>query len=220
MNRETAKRLKAELKNSYQAIAGDFSSTREKPWPLFDELISRIPKGSKVLDLGCGNGRLYGALKSLEVDYTGVDFCSALLEIARRKYPQQHFVEQDITELEMDGHFDVVVSIAAFHHIPSRQMREEVLGKVFEALRDDGTLFLSVWDLWQIKYWRAFLKSFSRVLFQLLRHDPRDVFISFGKEKVPRYYHAFLPFELRGLLTQAGFTIQEHWRSGRNLVFV
>ncbi|MEK6821326.1 MAG: hypothetical protein AABY11_02925, partial [archaeon] len=44
--------------------------------------------------------------------------------------------------------------------------------------------------------------------------------IPFGKEKIPRYYHAFLPFELKRLLRQTGFRIEAEKVSGHNLLFV
>lgn len=41
----------------YERIACHFSETRYKPWPKVADFLSNIPKGSFVLDIGCGNGK-------------------------------------------------------------------------------------------------------------------------------------------------------------------
>lgn len=45
-----------------------------------------ITTQSRVLDIGCGNGRWYEALKKFGLAYTGVDFSPSLINIAREKY--------------------------------------------------------------------------------------------------------------------------------------
>jgi len=52
-----------------------------------------IEPGQKVLDLGCGNGRLLNALKDKKIDYIGVDNSEKLLLEAQTLYPeyQQRF---------------------------------------------------------------------------------------------------------------------------------
>lgn len=65
-----------------------------------------------VLDLGCGNGQLYGhfADRGLDCDYTGVDFSEPLLAAARQAHPEATFVSDDVETLErIDRTFDVVV---------------------------------------------------------------------------------------------------------------
>jgi SAM-dependent methyltransferase len=70
-----------------------------------------IPKGQRVLDLGCGTGRL---LAGLEPSYgVGVDFSPRMIEVARKSYPQHQFIvadmesEKDLAMIE--GTFDYVV---------------------------------------------------------------------------------------------------------------
>src|SRR6202022_3303381 len=70
-----------------------------------------IPKGQRVLDLGCGTGRLLAALEpSVGV---GVDFSPAMIEEARRRYPHLEFhlgdIEDASTFNEIPGPFDVIL---------------------------------------------------------------------------------------------------------------
>ena len=219
---ESPKKTIQSLKKAYQSIAHDFSQSRRSHWAEFSFFADFIPEGSKVLDLGCGNGRFYGYLdeQGKLIDYTGVDFCPDFIKIAREKYPQQEFIEQDMTELDLGKRYGRIISIASFHHIPSRKLRKKTLKLLFEHLEDDGLLLLSVWNLWQWRYFFPILRSFLRFLGSFFREDPRDLFIPFGKQKVLRYYHAFIPFELRSLLKKSGFIIESSEISGFNYLFV
>jgi|SRR5690606_4512246 len=222
MAQTSSQKILSDLKKAYESIAKDFSDTRNHHWPEFRFFSEYIPQQSKVLDLGCGNGRFFGFLEEREilVDYTGIDFCRPLLDIARKKYPQQEFIEQDITKLHLGKKFDRIISVAAFHHIPSRAMRQKTLRLIFDHLEDDGVLLLSVWNLWQKKYFFAHARSWARFVFSFFRKDPRDLFIPFGKKKTMRYYHAFLPFELRRLLRTNGFSVERTEISRYNYLLV
>jgi ubiquinone/menaquinone biosynthesis C-methylase UbiE len=70
-----------------------------------------VPEGLKVLDLGCGNGRLLAELKpSLGV---GVDFSANMIAIAREKHSQLEFHEGDVEDADviagLSGPFDVII---------------------------------------------------------------------------------------------------------------
>jgi cyclopropane fatty-acyl-phospholipid synthase-like methyltransferase len=47
-----------------------------------------ILPGQKVLDLGCGNGRLFKILKNKNVKYVGVDNSEKLLLEAQKQYSE------------------------------------------------------------------------------------------------------------------------------------
>lgn len=70
-----------------------------------------VPPRQRVLDLGCGNGRL---LRDLRPSYgVGVDFSPVMIEAARRRHPDLHFVlgdvEDEVVLEQLDGPFDVIV---------------------------------------------------------------------------------------------------------------
>ena len=68
-----------------------------------------IPPGMRVLEVGCGRGDLLAALKPAYG--VGVDFCPAMLERARRRHPELHFVEADAHELDLNETFDYIVCL-------------------------------------------------------------------------------------------------------------
>ncbi len=66
-----------------------------------------IPPGSKVLEFGCGNGRLLGALKPSRG--VGVDFSTRAIELARTAYPHLEFHTADIHEWKTTEKFDYII---------------------------------------------------------------------------------------------------------------
>ncbi len=66
-----------------------------------------VPKGKRVLEIGCAQGDL---LAALEPDVgVGVDFSREMLDRARQKHPELRFVEADAHELGLEEKFDVII---------------------------------------------------------------------------------------------------------------
>jgi SAM-dependent methyltransferase len=70
-----------------------------------------VPKGLRVLDLGCGTGRLLSELEPSRG--VGIDLSPASIAIARANYPHLEFHEADIEQSDalkgLDGPFDVII---------------------------------------------------------------------------------------------------------------
>lgn len=70
-----------------------------------------VPEGARVLDLGCGTGRLLAELRPSQG--VGVDFSPAMIEEAQRTYPQYQFhvadVEDDNALAVIEGTFDYII---------------------------------------------------------------------------------------------------------------
>jgi len=45
------------VQSVYEAIAGHFSDTRYKAWPVVDSFFAGLKPSSVGLDVGCGNGK-------------------------------------------------------------------------------------------------------------------------------------------------------------------
>jgi SAM-dependent methyltransferase len=66
-----------------------------------------VPKGSRVLEVGCAAGDLLAATAP---SYgVGVDLSPAMIELATTRHPHLHFVVGDVHELEPTETFDVVI---------------------------------------------------------------------------------------------------------------
>ncbi|MGH9018986.1 MAG: class I SAM-dependent DNA methyltransferase, partial [Acidimicrobiales bacterium] len=63
----------------------------------------------RVLDAGCGTGRVAIELDRLGCEVVGVDVDEAMLAEARTKAPHLEWVGADLSTVELDGTFDGVV---------------------------------------------------------------------------------------------------------------
>jgi len=210
MKKEQADKLIRKVKRDYNRIADHFDQTRSHPWYEFKIYRELLSEGDKVLDLGCGNGRLLEFIDRRNVDYTGIDVSEDLLKLAKKKYRKKklkssyRFKKGSFFRLPYKRPwFDKIFSIASFHHIPSVDYRIKALKEMKRVLKKDGTLVISVWNLWRGKYRKYIWKS----LFNLKMYDFKDCFIPWGDTGIERYYHAFSVFEMRSLLHEAGFFI-------------
>ncbi len=209
MNKEYAKYLLDKTRQDYNAIAKSFSSTRRFVWQGLEPLYNYALPREKVLDLGCGNGRLLQIFKEIDIDYTGVDSSEKLIEIAKKLYPNAKFQVADALHPPFPtNHFDKIYSVAVLHHIPSNQLRLEFLDGVKRVLKPDGLLILTVWDLWR---WQRLGPIFKFTLLKALgrsKLDFKDIFVPWRNTR-QRYIHCFTQGELERLIEKAGFRIKE-----------
>lgn len=70
----------------------------EYPFAGYHKLLSEIErqvikrKSGKILDLGIGTGKLAKKLYDANFEMTGLDFSSKMIEVAREKMPEAHFI--------------------------------------------------------------------------------------------------------------------------------
>lgn len=66
-----------------------------------------IPRGSRVLEIGSGNGDLLAAVAPSRG--VGVDFSGAFVQMARERHPHLTFIEKDVELLDLDETFDYII---------------------------------------------------------------------------------------------------------------
>jgi ubiquinone/menaquinone biosynthesis C-methylase UbiE len=209
MNIKYAKYLIKKTKADYDKISQSFSESRAQLWPELKELKKYVKKSERVLDLGCGNGRLLELFRNENIKYIGVDSSENLIKEAQKKYSER-FKVVDILNLPFDdNYFDSVWSIAVLHHIPSKELRLKVLKEIKRVLKRNGKVIITCWNLYQLRYLRILLKSTIRKILGLSRLDFKDAFLSWQNTGVQRYYHAFTKRELKKLFQKAGFKVEK-----------
>jgi SAM-dependent methyltransferase len=102
------------------------------------------PAGS-MLDVGCGTGALARRLASAGYEVTGVDPSEGMLQVMRERSPEIRAVQASGTELPFDSdRFDVVLSVAAFHHIAEPGAVRATLAEMARVARPGGRIL--IWD--------------------------------------------------------------------------
>lgn len=91
--------------------------------------------GERILDLGCGTGHLTKKIASVGADVTGLDHSRAMIEEARKLYPDIRFEIADGTDFHFDEPFDAVFSNAALHWM---RKPASVIRSVWDALKPGG----------------------------------------------------------------------------------
>jgi SAM-dependent methyltransferase len=164
------------------------------------ERLGSGPGWGRVLDFGCGAGRLSQALARHADAVVGVDISPGMLDTARRlnTAPNCEFVLNDGPDLRMfgDGSFDLVYTALVLQHLP-RPMVETCLAEFLRVLRPGGVAVAQTptsprWTfrgaLWRFAPW------------PLLRFGQR---VALGYP-APMRMTAMPPARLRGLVTAHG----------------
>lgn len=99
----------------------------------------------RVLELGCGAGRLTGYLAQLGGDAHGVDVSPAMVDYCRRRYPRARFEVRDLRDLGAygDASFDAVWASFNVLDVLDDGDRRAVLQEVRRMLAPQGLLLMS-----------------------------------------------------------------------------
>lgn len=105
-----------------------------------------VPPGARVLDAGCGTGRVAARLHALGYPVVGVDVDEPMVAVARERFPDIPWHVADLASLELGRSFDLVV--AAGNVVPFIDLAAlpQVADRVVEHL-DPGGLFVSGFGL-------------------------------------------------------------------------
>jgi tRNA (uracil-5-)-methyltransferase TRM9 len=207
MDKQTAEKLIDKTRDDYNLIAEHFASTRRFNWSDTTEPIKKLglKKGSYVLDLGCGNARLYELLKIYNIEYYGIDISDELVKMAKKNVPSGLFEIGDILCTPYrDNFFDSVISIAVIHHIPTDELREKAMREIYRITKPGGKIMLTAWYFWETS---RYLKLIDRASKDELPIG--DFYMPWktgdGKTVTKRYFHAWKIDELHNAIRDAGF---------------
>ena len=227
MKKETAQALLKLSEEEYDTYATEFSDTRKFFWRELEFLKEYVHKESRVLDIGCGNGRLVDMFEGMEINYTGIDSSKELIKIAKKERGSKgSFFHANALELPFDdGTFDTVFSIAVLHHVPSEAYRAQFVSEIHRVLKPGGTCVVTTWNILQWKFAKAHALHTTKILLGNSKLDFGDLMLTFGKEKRKRYVHALSKSSVRKLFKRNSFvdiSVQEVQRKSgyANLVVV
>jgi tRNA (uracil-5-)-methyltransferase TRM9 len=228
---QLVKRLLALNREFYARFAEEFSETRSSSRVNLTPIRPYLRDGVRVLEVGCGNGRLAERFdrEGYRLDYVGVDITSKLVETARSR--QTHlrnitadFREVDVTapgwsvSLHASAPFDLGLAMAVLHHIPSFELRRALLRDIHARLRAGGVLLLSNWQFTENERLRRKIVPWQTLGIDEHELEPGDALLDWRRGGTGyRYVHLLTEGEVQSLAGESGYQVLEQFYGDANL---
>jgi len=136
------------VEEGYDRIAEAYTEARREMSPIDGKylrlLMDLIPKGSKILDMGCGSGLPITKFLAQHHDVTGVDISEKQVELARRQVPEATFIKADMADISFpDETFRAICSFTAIIHVP-REEHADLFKQFYRMLEMGGLLLVTL----------------------------------------------------------------------------
>jgi len=207
------KKIIEQNREVYDIIAPLFASTRQYIWYDLKSFDKYIEPNIRVLDLGCGTGRLYQIFAKFQdsIDYVGLDQSAGQLAQSKKEFPNNKYVQAEMTQLPFeDASFDLIFCIATLHHLPDEETRRHALSEMKRILQPGGRVFMTNWNLYSDSAQKTVEKGKwqqNEGEFVVPWMNPE------GKTLGERYYYGFTPEYLDKICSEAGFVVEENYYS-------
>jgi len=129
---------------------GYWEQVLQAPTPAYQELfdaeyqylVENVPTNSKVLDIGCGEGRNMKSILEVTSNVYGVDNDIKAVEDAKKNLPNVQVVQAEAIDLPFEGKtFDVVTFLMILPNLDNG--KEKAFQEISRVLKDDGFVILS-----------------------------------------------------------------------------
>ena len=180
----------------WERVAGEYDRrfgelTMQSIGPLLDA-VDAAP-GMRLLDVACGPGYVAAAAARRGCSVVGIDFSSAMVNLAEQEHPDLEFHLGDAEMLDFPGNsFEAVVMNFGMLHLAKP---EDAIGEAFRVLQAGGRYAFTVWDLPE----RA--AGFGIILESIRMHGDMDIPLPSG----PPFFRFSNSDESKRTLTAAGF---------------
>jgi len=228
---ETVNQLIALNREFYSQFSVDFSDTRSSERFNIEPFRKYLANDIRLLDAGCGNGRLAGTLEraGFALDYVGVDGSAELISFARKKSAtlrnvRARFRVVDLatprwSETVRDAPpFDVIVSLAVLHHIPGFELRANVLREIRALLEPRGIFVMSNWRFLNNARLRKKIVDWRELMIDNRRLEPGDYLLDWKRGGAGyRYVHLVDENEVKELASASGLQVAEQFHADNDL---
>jgi len=217
-------------KINYNYLAKDYHQKRRHPWKPLVQFLGDLDKKDihfygYNIDLGCGNARNFEVLFNRNSKLIGIDNSIEFLKIANEYLKDNNkFTKSELDSIQLvlsDISFlpfrpqviSNIFSIATLHHIRYQHERKNVISQLYNILKQEGYILLSVWRKYQKKYKKFFISDWFKRKFKPIYNkeqklqdlkDHGDIFVpwTISKEKrtYNRFYHLFSKTETKKLV--------------------
>ena len=172
-------------------------------------LLTDLPNGSTVLDVGCGNGLFLKKLSLLNknLQLFGVEANQFLIDKARQNTPLAHMDLVDLNQGQLpfaNDTFDSIFCLDVIEHLVNPL---DLLKEIKRVLKPSGHLILCTPDRFAFLADQRFGKNFGELLIFNLKKLLGKTFVD------PGHIHEFDIFELKKILRQGGLLFVDHYQS-------
>lgn len=151
----------------------------------FEKFVKLLPKGAKVLDIGCGPGTFTQHFVKQGFTVEGVDLSRIMIDIARKKLPQVKFQVMDMRHLDFTAdNFEAIFCAYSLIHISSEEIINTLNG------------------------FRRILKSGGIVGLITQKGEADKIVVEPMDPKEKMFFNFFTKDRLTKFLTEAGFKLE------------
>jgi len=107
----------------------EFYQEQKRPWRGIGKIHDlQLERGSKVLDIGCGNGKTVSALIEMGMDVTGLDFSPTAVNYCIKTFGDKaKFSIAECNRMPFpDNSFDAVTAVHIFEHLDNLQLSDTI----------------------------------------------------------------------------------------------
>lgn len=221
MDSAIAARLVELNREFYTRFSDSFSATRQRIQPGVRRVLELLSGEENILDLGCGNGEFARELAKCGHRglYLGVDFSLPLLRDAESRPDSfaAKFMQVDLTKLSafrdqlaIQTGWAVVTAFAVLHHIPSHELRLNILQTIRQLIKPEGLFIHSNWQFLNSERLKARIQPWEAAAISGSEVDAGDYLLDWRSGGIGlRYIHHFNEEELSDLAQAAGFQIRD-----------
>jgi tRNA (uracil-5-)-methyltransferase TRM9 len=227
---QVVQQLLAINRKFYSEFARPFSETRSSAQTRLDRIVAYIGDGVKLLDVGCGNGRLAERLEKQgkSADYYGVDASSELIAIAQARKTSLRRVAAEFSVADISSpnwtarlpadSFDIALALAVLHHVPSFELRCQLFCDIRALVKPGGTFVMTNWHFERNERLRKKIVPWRQIGLDESQLEPGDALMTWERGGVGyRYCHLLTIAEIVRLAEQSGFQVIKQFYADADL---
>jgi len=174
-----------------------------------EEINPDLLKNSKILDYGCGHGRILRYIPAVFNPslLVGADVWKEAVEFCEKNFGSKSFVISNNNPISNMGiKFDIIICISVFSHLPPKRFEENLLA-LKKSLSDKGLLLMTTKGHYFIKQQNLAIKEEG--YFYRESSDSGDT--TGGRLKKDEYgFMCVKPYYIRHVCKKAGLSVLKH----------